>query len=81
MRFIASSSSLSFCALYSFISKVWVSRIVCVPFTMGDMTLFSVPSTRVGKNMMQSPSAKGRRSGNTSTGSALARDCHTRYAT
>ena len=62
-------------------SKVCVSSILCVPVTMGDRTLLSVPSTIVGKNMMQMPRANGRSSGNTSTGSALASDCQTRYAT
>ena len=42
--------------------------------------LLSVPNTNVGKNMMHSPRAKGRSSGKTSTGSARANDCHTRYA-
>ena len=45
---------------------------------MGDITLFSVPNTNVGKNMIHNPRAKGRRSGKTSIGSALANDCHTR---
>ena len=60
------------------ISKVCVSRILCVPVTMGDITLLSVPNTNVGQNMIHSPRAKGRRSGKTSIGSALANDCHTR---
>lgn len=33
------------------------------------------------ENIMHNPMAKGRNSGNTSTGSALARAFHTRYAT
>ena len=36
------------------------------------------PETTVGKNMMHKPIAKGRSIGNTSIGSALASDCHTR---
>ncbi len=40
--------------------------------------LFIVPNTTVGKNMMHKPLAKGRSMGNTSIGSALASDCHTR---
>ena len=43
--------------------------------------MLSVPRTSVGKNMIQSPKANGRKSGKTSTGSARARACHTRYAT
>ena len=62
-------------------SKVCGSRILCVPVTTGDKMLLSVPSTMVGKNMMQIPRANGRSKGNTSIGSALASDCQTRYAT
>ena len=62
-------------------SKVCVSRILCVPVTTGERMLLSVPSTTVGKNMIQMPKANGRSSGNTSIGSALASDCQTRYAT
>ena len=47
---------------------------------MGDSRPFKGPSTRVGKAMMHSPSTKGRSSGNTSMGSAAARDFQTRYA-
>ena len=50
----------------------------CVPCTTGDMTVLIVPNTTVGKNMMHKPMANGRRSGNTSIGSALARAFHTR---
>ena len=81
LRFIASYSSLSFCARYSFMSKVCVSNMECVPCTMGLITLLSVPSTMVGKNMMASPMANGRSSGNTSIGSALDSDCQTLRAT
>jgi len=42
------------------------------------MMLFIVPNTTVGKNMMHKPIANGRSMGNTSIGSALASDCHTR---
>ncbi len=78
---MASYSSLSFSSRYFCISNVWPSSIEAVPCTMGDIMELIVPSTTVGKNMMQNPTAKGRSSGNTSTGSALANDCHTRYAT
>ena len=81
MRIMDSYSSLSFNSLYLFMSIVWVSSIPCVPCTMGLNMLLIVPSTSVGKNMMQMPTAKGRNSGYTSIGSALARDCHTRMAT
>ena len=47
----------------------------------GDMTEFIVPSTTVGKNMMQKPITNGRSNGNTSIGSALASACHILYAT
>ena len=59
-------------------SSVSASSIFAVPCTMGERTLFIVPSTTVGKNMMHKPIAKGRSMGNTSIGSALANDCHTR---
>ena len=62
-------------------SNVWVCRMLFVPLTTGDSTLLMVPSTTLGKNMMQNPSTNGRSKGYTSTGSALERDCHTRYAT
>ena len=63
LRIRASYSSLSFCARYSFMSKVCVSISWLHPFTIGDSTVLIVPSTNVGKNMMHSPSANGRRSG------------------
>ena len=78
MRIIASYSSLSFCSRYRFMSSVSASSIFAVPCTTGDMMLFIVPSTTVGKNMMHRPIANGRSIGNTSIGSALASDCHTR---
>ena len=81
MRTIASYSSLSFCSRYRFMSSVCVSSSFAVPCTTGERTLFTVPSTTVGKNMMHRPMANGRSMGNTSIGSALASDCHTRYAT
>ena len=59
-------------------SSVSASSIFAVPCTTGESTLFIVPSTTVGKNMMQRPMAKGRSIGNTSIGSARASDCHTR---
>jgi len=74
LRIIASLSSLSFCSRYSFMSKVCVSSILCVPCTTGDSTAFNVPITTVGKNMMQKPMAKGLNRGNTSTDSAFAND-------
>ena len=55
-------------------SSVSVSSIFAVPCTTGDMILFIVPNTTVGKNMMHKPIAKGRSMGNTSIGSALASD-------
>ena len=81
LRFITSYSNLSFSARYSFMSKVCVSNMECVPCTMGLITLLSVPSTMVGKNMMASQMANGRSSGNTSIGSALDSDCQTLRAT
>ncbi len=59
-------------------SSVSASSIFAVPCTTGERMLFIVPSTTVGKNMMHRPMAKGRSIGNTSIGSALASDCHTR---
>jgi hypothetical protein len=50
----------------------------CVPCTTGDITALIVPRTTVGKNITHKPMAKGRRSGNTSIGSALASAFHTR---
>ncbi len=81
LRSMASRSSSSFWARYCSMSSVCPSSILCVPCTMGLSTLFSVPSTSVGKSRMQMPMAKGRSSGYTSTGSARAIDCHTRTAT
>ena len=81
LRIRASYSSLSFCARYSFMSKVCVSISWLQPFTTGDNTVLIVPSTNVGKNRMHSPSAKGRSSGYTSMASARASDCHTLAAT
>ena len=59
-------------------SKVCCSTSEEVALHTGERIPLMVPSTRVGKNMMQSPSTKGLKSGNTSISSALARDCHTR---
>jgi len=59
-------------------SSVSTSSIFAVPCTTGDMMLFIVPNTTVGKNMMHRPMANGRSMGNMSIGSALASDCHTR---
>ena len=60
---MASLSSSSFCALYCSISSVCPSSILCVPCTIGLSTVFSVPSTSVGKSRMQMPMAKGRSRG------------------
>ena len=50
----------------------------CVACTNGESMPFRVPSTSVGKNMMQIPMAKGRIRGKRSMGSARASDCQTR---
>jgi len=74
---IASYSSFSRCWLYFSILSVCPCRILLQPLTTGLSTVLIVPNTKVGKNMMHSPTANGRNSGYTSTGSALARACHT----
>ena len=48
---------------------------------MGDITELMVPSTTEGKNIIQKPMTKGRSSGNTSIGSALASDCQIEQGT
>ena len=75
---ISSSVSLSFSSWYFLMSKVCCSTSEEVALHTGERIPLIVPSTIVGKNMMQRPSTKGRNRGNTSIGSARARDCHTR---
>ena len=77
-RSIASRFSLSFSSWYFLMSKVCCSTREEVALHTGERIPLIVPSTIVGKNMMQRPSTKGRNRGNTSIGSARARDCHTR---
>ena len=60
---VSTLSSRSFCALYCCMSSVCPSSILWVPCTMGLKILFIVPSTSVGNNRIQIPSAKGRSSG------------------
>ena len=77
-RLRASASKSSFCCWYACKSNVCPSSMACVPCTTGDITALIVPRTTVGKNITHKPMAKGRRSGNTSIGSALASAFHTR---
>ena len=60
---MASRSNRSFCSRYCCMSIVCPSSILWVPCTIGLSTVFIVPSTSVGKSMMQMPMANGRSSG------------------